>query len=241
MKRLILLAFLFTWLLSAETVLGQPALLSRADSLFTAGKYTESFGIYDEILTANKQYSPAMLMKMAYIKEGLNQYSEALYYLNLYYLKTADQAVLAKMDELAQARNLRGYSVNDQDIIYTFFYRYYPYMIGALMALAILMLALVYRERFRLNQSGKVPAFFMLAVLAVLFYLLNFGLSYDKGIVNDSTAYLMEGPSAGADVVEVIGKGHRLEINGKKDVWIKTSWDNRPVYIKASKLKPVTF
>ncbi len=241
MKRFTYILLFITSLMASGTVFGQNALLSRADSLFTAGKYTESFAMYDEILTENHQYSPAMLMKMAYIKEGLNQYSEALYYLNLCYLKTADQDILVKMDELAEARNLRGYSVNDQDIIYTFFYRYYPYIIGLLIALAFLFLSLVYRERFRLNQSGKVPAFFMLAVLAALFYMLNFGLSYDKGIVNDSTAYLMEGPSAGADVVEVIGKGHRLEINGQKDVWIKTSWDNRPVYIKASKLRPVTF
>ncbi|MEJ2004606.1 MAG: hypothetical protein P8X57_06510, partial [Cyclobacteriaceae bacterium] len=78
-------------------------------------------------------------------------------------------------------------------------------------------------------------------VLGVVFILLNFGLSYNRGIVEDSAAYLMEGPSAGADVIDVIGKGHRLDIDGREDVWIKTTWDNRRVYIKANKLRQVQF
>jgi len=131
--------------------------------------------------------------------------------------------------------------VSDKDFIYAFFYRYYPYGIGVLLALAILLLAMVYRERIQLQQSGKVSAIFMSLVLGVLFILLNFGLSYDRAIVNDSTAYLMAGPSAGADVIEVIGKGHRLTVEGHEDVWVKTSWDNRQVYIKTTKLREVRF
>jgi hypothetical protein len=182
-----------------------------------------------------------MLLKMAYIHEGLEHYDDALYYLNLHYIHTADQEVLAKMEELANEHNLQGYEVSDEDFIYSFFYRFYPYIIGVLLALAFLLLALVYRERFRLQQSGKIPAIFMSVVLAAVFILLNFGLSYDRGIVSDSSAYLMEGPSAGADVVEVIGEGHRLKIEGTEDVWVKTSWDNRTVYIKGNKLREVEF
>ena len=220
---------------------GQSAQLMHADSLFRAGKYTESFSIYNDILLKDHSYSPAMLLKMAYIKEGLSQYSDALYYLNLHYLLTADQTVLTKMEQLAEARGFQGYDVGDKDFAYTFLYRYYPYIIGVLLALALLLLTVVFRERIRLKQSGKVPAVFMVLVLALVFFILNFGISYDKGIVMDQANYLMAGPSAGADVIDVIGKGHRLEINGHKDVWIKTTWDNRTVYVKRNKIRPVEF
>jgi tetratricopeptide (TPR) repeat protein len=215
--------------------------LLRADSLFALGKYTQSFAMYEKILEEEQSYSPAMLLKMAYIKEGLGQYGDALYYLNLHYIHSADREILGKMEELASEHDLRGYDVNDEDFVYSFFYRYYPFIIGILAALALLLLAMVYRERFRLHQSGKVPAIFMSLILGVIFFLINFGLSYDRGIVNDDTAYLMAGPSAGADVIDVISKGHRLDIEGTEDVWVKTSWDNRTVYIKASKLHEVQF
>ena len=44
-----------------------------------------------------------MLLKMAYIQEGLNHVGQALYYLNLYYLASKDKSVLGKMEELANA------------------------------------------------------------------------------------------------------------------------------------------
>ena len=45
-----------------------------------------------------------MLLKMAYIQEGLEQYPEALYYLNLYYNQNPSKKVLAKMETLAEAQ-----------------------------------------------------------------------------------------------------------------------------------------
>ncbi len=47
---------------------------------------------------------------------------------------------------------------------------------------------------------------------------------------------LLVGPSSGANVAEIIGKGHRVEIVGKKDVWVKIYWNDRPLYIRESHL-----
>ena len=52
--------------------------LTLPDSLFQAKRYTQSFDLYHEILFSYKKASPGMLLKMAYIKEGLGNYSEAL-------------------------------------------------------------------------------------------------------------------------------------------------------------------
>src|SRR5688572_16230256 len=74
--------------------------LKTADSLFATKLYTQSFEHYEEILL-QKQYTPAMLLKMAFIQEGLNHIGRALYYLNLYYLATKDKTTLDKIQELA--------------------------------------------------------------------------------------------------------------------------------------------
>src|SRR5687768_16146486 len=81
--------------------------LKTADSLFQAKRYTQSFEHYETILKQN-QYTPSMLLKMAFIQEGLLHTGRAMYYLNLYYLSTNDKTALEKMNELATKYNLEG-------------------------------------------------------------------------------------------------------------------------------------
>jgi uncharacterized protein YgiM (DUF1202 family) len=47
----------------------------------------------------------------------------------------------------------------------------------------------------------------------------------------------MKGPSPGADVVDVISTGNRVDILGKDDVWVKISWNDNEAYIKEFNLK----
>ena len=82
--------------------------LKKADSLFQAKQYTQSFELYTSVLK-EKQYSPAMLLKMAYIQEGLGHTSMSLYYLHLYYLASHDDQALTKMEEIASKNGLEGY------------------------------------------------------------------------------------------------------------------------------------
>ena len=46
----------------------------QADSLFDQQKYTESFQLYQDALENDKISSPAMLLKMAFIKDNLPLY-----------------------------------------------------------------------------------------------------------------------------------------------------------------------
>ncbi|MEM1405165.1 MAG: SH3 domain-containing protein [Bacteroidota bacterium] len=215
--------------------------LEHADSLFEVKKYTESFEIYDYLLEAEKNSSPAMLLKMAFIREGLGDYSGALYYLNTYYLKTSDRRVLQKMEEMAGKRGLEGYAFTDYDFFLTNFYKYYNFIVYGLLALSILMLALVYRLKVQLKQSPAFPAIIMVIVLAGLFYTLNFGREYNRAIIISSDTYLMSGPSAGSEVVDILDKGHRLSYSSKKDVWVKVNWKDNAAYIKEDKLRYLHF
>jgi len=74
------------FLIITFSAVGQENILTRADSLYATKQYTQAFERY-EVLFAGGRYSPAMLLKMAYIQEGLGHLGESLYYINLYYRK----------------------------------------------------------------------------------------------------------------------------------------------------------
>lgn len=239
-KALVILSFFLCPLLcTGQTTSLQK--LNHADSLFEAKKYTESFEIYDYLLEVEKISSPAMLLKMAFICEGLNDHSGALYYLNTYYLKTSDRRALTKMEEMASKKNLEGYIFTDYDFFLTNFYKYYNIIVYALLALSVLMLVLAYRNKVKLKQSPILPAILMVLFLAGLFYTLNFGRNYSRAIVSVSDTYLMSGPSAGSEVIDIIDKGHRLSYSGKKDVWVQVKWKDDVAYIKEDKLRYLHF
>jgi hypothetical protein len=212
--------------------------LKTADSLFQQKRYTQSLDHYEEILRQH-QYTPAMLLKMAYIHEGLNHIGSSMYYLNLYYIATGDKTVLSKMTELADKYNLEGYETTDSDRFWSFYLQYHLYISLALVALLILMLSLVYHTRMKRHQR-PIGSFVTLAILAVALAIHTYyGTFRPKGIIADTSTYIMDGPSAGASVIDVVGDGHRVDIIGKKDVWMKIRWEDGIAYVKENAVRMV--
>jgi hypothetical protein len=212
--------------------------LQTADSLFQAKRYTQSLEHYEEILR-QKQYTPAMLLKMAYVYEGLNQIGSAMYYLNLYYIATNDKTVLAKMDELATKYNLEGYEPTDTDRFWSFYLDNHLYISVALAALSILMVSILYHTRVKLHQRPIGSAIAVVAIVITLFVHQQYGSERTRGIISDASTYLMDGPSAAASVIDIIGDGHRVEVIGKKDVWMKIEWDDEVAFVKQNSIRPV--
>jgi hypothetical protein len=179
-----------------------------------------------------------MLLKMAYIEEGLNRVGQALYYLNLYYLATNDKMALAKMEELAERNRLDGYENSDADIAFALYYDYRQQISLGLIVITIFLLSLIYyrRRKGRRPMATSVLLFTLLILFAAH---LNLGEKNDTGIVGEPNTYLMDGPSAGASVIAVIDEGHRVEIVGKTDVWYEILWNGNRAYIKENSLLPV--
>ena len=50
----------------------------------------------------------------------------------------------------------------------------------------------------------------------------------------------MEAPSAGSDLIDITGKGHKVVVSGKTDVWYKIEWQGKDGYIKAKNVKLLT-
>src|SRR3954468_14023429 len=103
LKFIVSVAFFFSCLYSVA----QSQKITQADSLFRAKQYTQSLEVYQSLFNEQK-YSPAMLLKMAYIQEGLGKIGQTLYYLKLYHLATDDEQALRKMEELAGKFGLSG-------------------------------------------------------------------------------------------------------------------------------------
>ena len=210
--------------------------LERADSLFSQQKFTESFEIYERLLETYQQSSPQMLLKMAFIKEGLRDYSKALYYLNLYYLQTTDKKVLKKMEELAENHNLSGYEYADWEFFMMLYRKYNASLTYMLLALALILFAVIFRQKRKYDQKPVTTGVLLTLTLGILFYHVNFSDNYNRGIIVQTDAYIMDAPSSGADLVRIIDKGHRVKVIDKKDVWVEIEWEGNIAYIRENNI-----
>lgn len=234
---------LFTLILGAFLLLGvqttkaqkNSELLEQADSLFEAKKYTQSLEHYHRLFTEEGVYTPQMLLKMAYIHEGLGDYSQALFYLNNYYVKTSDETALRKMEALAEKHKLSGYQFTDTDLFLSYYNKYVSEITFAALAFCLLLLAFIFYQRKK-NNPVVFPAVGLGVALILLAFMINGTEQVEKGIITNGTAYLMTAPSSGSGVVDIVTNGHRVSILGKEDVWYKIIWDGGQAYIRQNQL-----
>jgi hypothetical protein len=213
--------------------------LKQADSLFQAKRYVQSLEHYQTILD-NKQYSPAMFLKMAFIHEGLGHVGTALYYLNRYYILTHDQTVSNKMEELAAKYNLTGYEFSDRQKIRSIYQQYKTPISFVWMALSVFLLSVILFLK-RKKQTILFATSFLVIILIGFLIHVNVAHTFSSGIVSHAQTYLMSGPSAGANVVAVIEDGHRVNVIGKRDVWLKIKWKDETVFVKENNLLTLNF
>ncbi len=210
--------------------------LAVADSLFQAKKYTESFEIYEALFEQNKKVSSAMLLKMAYIKEGLGDYTHALYYLYIYFNHTLDASVLKKINELSSDNELIGYDSPETIFIQSSVKKYS----GTLKAVLIILLGVWLLATILMSRKEKkIPmvSVILLLVFSIVFLITNNITSKQYGIITQNSTYLLEGPAASSNVKGIIGKGHKVQILDESDIWSKVTWEGEEVFIRKSKIK----
>ena len=212
--------------------------LKTADSLFNAKLYFQSLEHYQEILKQN-QYTPSMLLKMAFIEEGLEHIGKAMYYLNLYYLATQDETALEKIGELAQKYGLEGYEITQASRALSFYHKNHIFISGAIAAVMIFFASLAFYTRTKLKRKPFVLFTFLALTAAVFVGHLFYGEQLTPAIVSNPETYIMNGPSAGASVIDIIKDGHRVEIVGRNDVWLRVRWNGEVAYIRENSLLPV--
>jgi ABC-type multidrug transport system fused ATPase/permease subunit len=211
--------------------------IKRADSLYRAKQYTQSYSIYQSLLAQN-QYSPSMLLKMAYIQEGLGHQGLCLYYLNLYQHASDDHQAVTKMEELANKHRLEGYQSSDGSRFTHFLQKNSLRITGGLCTIIFLFFSLLFYQN-RKGNSTVVAMLLLIFFSVFLFALANWGGKPSLAIISSGSTYLMSGPSAGASVTAILDEGHRLTVQGKKDVWLKVKWKDKDAYVKESNVLPI--
>ncbi len=218
------LAFLFLFLFAAAY--SQTEKIKQADSLFRVKQYTQSLEVYQAALS-DKNYSLSMLLKMAYISEGLGKIGPTLYYLKLYGLATDDEQVLRKAEELATKYKLSGYGIETNRLQHWFEKNVLFFQV----ALALVLLGLAAFQAQKMNRKSWVSVIAIVIVSTVVLFVNNYSFS-SVSIVTNYRTYLMEGPSAGAAVVGIVGEGNLLQTLGRQDVWLQVQWMDKIVYVK---------
>ncbi len=230
--------FFLVLLLSSFQAFSQPQnnILNKPDSLFKNQRFTQSFKLYDSIYHLQKA-SPTMLLKMAYIKEGLGDYTLAQYYLNEYYLATNNDLALTKMEKLAKAKDLLGYETNDLNFMRSLYYKHFQWLALGVLAIVLILFLFFVLQLKRTKAVPWVTSFFLLIVSASLFALVNFGKSYNEALIIKNNTFVMAAPSAGADVIDVITKGNKIEIDSQTDVWYQIEWQGQQGYVKNNNVR----
>ena len=232
LKFLIIIPFFF----SCQLLEAQAQKINQADSLFRSKQYTQSLELYQSLFN-DQQYSLAMLLKMAYIQEGLGKIGQTLYYLKLYQLASDDEQALHKMEELAGKFKLSGYDSNDASRLQQWIDKKIMIVQVGLAGILLFTSYLVYRRR-RKEQKSWLAAGLIILVSASILYLNNF-YAGNSVIVNNDRTYLMEGPSSGAPVAGILTEGNQLQLLGHDDVWLKVKWMDKIVYVKNSSVLKV--
>lgn len=208
--------------------------LIQADSLFENQRYTQAYELYEQLFNEGRA-SSSMLLKMAFIRDASGNYTDAIYYLDHYYRMTADREVIGKISEIATQNNLSGYQYSDWNYFENLLNKFQIRI--ALLLCAFMMLILAYQFRqSRRNYKSYLAGLTLVLLGICLNRLIDFEPANQAIIVADQTL-LRSGPSAGAEPIQIIQKGHRVKVLDTSDVWIKIKWDGEEVYVRKDRLK----
>lgn len=211
--------------------------INTADSLFAARRYTQSLRIYERIYEGHNEATPAMLLKMAYSNEAMENLGKTFLYLNDYYRMTGDEEVLKKMEQLASVNGLEGYEMSQFDQAKKAVEDYKLQILGVLFAFSLLILSMIFRKIRKHQTKSPSLAISLVIILALVFYVTNLNSNKTNALIMQSNAYLMSGPSAAAELIEVVGQGHKVEVIGKKDIWYEIKWRGQRAYVRENNLR----
>lgn len=230
------IVFIGSLVLLSLSAHGQKPTIKSADSLFQAKQFTQSIAAYQALLN-EKQYSPAMLLKMAYIEQGLGKIGATLYYLNLYHMATGDEPALQEAQTLAAKFNLNGYTRNTNPW-QEWIIKNRMLILASLTCILLIASIVFFIQRMKNRKPWLVAGLIVLISASILYF--NTLTDPTFVIVNSNNTFVMEGPSAGASVEGILSEGNRLELLGNQDVWLKVKWNNKIAFVKQNSVLKVS-
>ncbi|WP_317194895.1 SH3 domain-containing protein [Algoriphagus pacificus] len=203
--------------------------IKRADSLFQQRSYKEAMEIYQQ----NYQmgiYSPAMLLKMSFISEGIGDKEHATLYLSKYYDLNPNPQTITKIKSLTGQSNLVGYEVSDGARFMLFLVEYQEFIVGALSFFLLISLIMLWVNGRKIPEARYYWPSILLIIL--IFAANNFLKAPRTALVTQSPTMIVTKPSAGGELLDRVEPGHRVKIKSSKDIWYEVEWKNQTAYIK---------
>jgi hypothetical protein len=236
-KRMLKISVGFVAVLTFSSLLvnANEQLLGKADSLYAQKKFTASSKVYEQLYQQGL-YSPATLLKMAFVYEGLGETGKALYYLSAYYRLTEDSKTYEKIQTLANAKGVSGFELSEIDRLSIWANNRKEIYLPVLISIAIFLSALMFYYTKRKQQNGKfVAGFFSILTLLVLFVSINFVEAPNKAVITTGS-YFMSGPSAAANLIRLIPEGNQVKLGRERDIWIEAEWNEETGFLRKTDL-----
>ncbi len=176
-----------------------------------------------------------MLLKMARIEEGLKNYGATIFYLEKYFQLTEDKKVLNHIETIASNQKLNGYSYDAAFYFAYYYQKWQPLLLVLLAAKLLVLTALMIKNRT--SAPLKKNYFSFVVILLVLIGISNNLETPQYAIISGTPTFILEGPSAGANVIDRVNGSHKVVVKGNTDVWTETEWAENKAYIKTDRLK----
>jgi tetratricopeptide (TPR) repeat protein len=214
----------------------KPSDISSADSLYRAGNWADAARYYEAAMVAGQSATDPMLLKLAHAYEKQGDVAKVLYFLQVYFKRHPEEAVLRKMNDFARANNLSGYETSDLNYFYLFYRQYGVYLLLVMLLLgAYVFSVLLIKSMRRESTSARLKTLILVYFVALLIFI-NLPEGYDAGITNTNYVFLRTEPSAAAPVEVTLGRGNKVNILGSTDVWWRVFWNNKLYYVRKDTL-----
>lgn len=186
--------------------------------------------VYQDVLENDESFSPAMLLKMAFIAEGRGDYSTASFYLTKYYDINPNPRVITKIKTLTSQSNLVGYTLSDRDRFFKFLTDLQQEITSIFTLLLLISLILL----FIFKSKADKPKYYIpsLILIVFVFFANNFLNVVPTGIVTGSPTLIMDKPTAGGGLIQNVDPGHRVIIRSSKDIWYEIEWGDKRAFVK---------
>jgi len=227
-KRLFLVFFLCLSALPGQATID----VKKADSLFVAGQLDDAALLYEAAMAEGQMATDPMLLKLAYVSERNSDPARTLYYLQVYFDRHPQETVLRKMNEVARSNNLIGYETDDLNYFYLFYKQYGIYILIFLLGLGLYVFGVLIVKMNRKETSPSRHKWVVLLYLLALLLFVNLPEGYQSGITSRERVLLRQSPSAASPVTEVIGRGHKVNILGSEDIWLRIFWNDQLYYVR---------
>jgi hypothetical protein len=157
--------------------------LQKADSLFNTKNYQEALEVYEDILYNEESFSPAMLLKMAFISEGKGDFGKGSFYLAKYYDVNPQPRVITKIKSLTEQGSLMGYELSDRDRLWNFLTDLETEITATLASMMFISLILLYV----FHDKADSPKYYLPTGFLILLVFVS-----NNFLVNPNTAISQE-------------------------------------------------